>query len=91
MLGRREALEAVNGFDEGFFLYCEDMDLCARLVAAGHRIRYEPGATVRHRGGHSAPRSSLLAVLALSRVRYAAATPGRSWPPPSAPVWPGTP
>ena len=71
MLGRREALEAVGGFDEGFFLYCEDMDLCARLLTAGGRVRYEPGATVHHVGGHSAPRSSLLAILARSRVRFA--------------------
>lgn len=71
MLVRRTALEGVGGFDEGFFLYCEDMDLCARLRAAGGRIRYEPAAIVRHRGGHSAPRSTLLPVLARSRVRYA--------------------
>jgi len=71
MLGRRPALEAVGGFDEGFFLYCEDMDLCARLVAAGHRVRYEPSATVNHVGGHSAPRSALLAILADSRIRFA--------------------
>jgi N-acetylglucosaminyl-diphospho-decaprenol L-rhamnosyltransferase len=77
MLARRTALEAIGGFDEEFFLYCEDMDLCARLTAAGHRIRYEPGATVRHVGGHSAPRSSLLPVLVRSRVRYARKHGGR--------------
>jgi GT2 family glycosyltransferase len=71
MLGRREALEQVGGFDERFFLYCEDMDLCAELVKAGHRVRYEPGAVVHHIGGHSAPRSGLLAVMADSRIRFA--------------------
>ena len=71
MLARREAVDSIGGFDEGFFLYCEDMDLCARLREAGWRIRYEPGAVVHHVGGHSAPRSSLLAVLARSRIRYA--------------------
>jgi N-acetylglucosaminyl-diphospho-decaprenol L-rhamnosyltransferase len=71
MLGRRDALEAIGGFDESFFLYCEDMDLCAEHVKHGHRIRYEPGATVHHVGGHSAPRSSLLPVLATSRVLFA--------------------
>ena len=35
MLARREALEAIGGFDEGYFLYCEDMDLCARLCGRG--------------------------------------------------------
>jgi GT2 family glycosyltransferase len=71
MLGRRAALEPIGGFDEGFFLYCEDMDLCARLRAAGHEIRYEPGVEVHHEGGRSAPRASLYAVLARSRTRYA--------------------
>jgi N-acetylglucosaminyl-diphospho-decaprenol L-rhamnosyltransferase len=71
MLARREALEPIGGFDEGFFLYCEDMDLCARLRDEGWRVRYEPGAVVHHVGGHSAPRSSLLPVLARSRIRYA--------------------
>lgn len=78
MLARRRALEAIDGFDTGFFLYCEDMDLCARLWADGHRVRYEPGATVHHAGGHSAPRSSLLAVLVRSRVRFARKHGGRS-------------
>jgi GT2 family glycosyltransferase len=71
MLVRRDLLEQVGGFDEGFFLYGEDMDLCARLRAAGGQIRYEPGATVRHEEGQSAPRTSLFPVLVLSRARYA--------------------
>lgn len=77
MLARRDVVEGLGGFDEGFFLYCEDMDLCARVRAAGHRIRYEPGATVRHEGGHSAPRTSLYAILARSRMRFATLHAGR--------------
>ena len=72
-----DALERLGGFDEGFFLYCEDMDLCARVRAAGHRVRFEPGATARHEGGHSAPRTSLYAVLARSRMRFARIHAGR--------------
>jgi N-acetylglucosaminyl-diphospho-decaprenol L-rhamnosyltransferase len=71
MLARRSVLEAVGGFDAGFFLYCEDTDLCARIRAAGHRIRYEPSAGAHHVGGHSAPRAGLFPVLAESRLRYA--------------------
>lgn len=77
MLVRRSAFEAVGGFDDGFFLYCEDQDLCRRLRAAGGRVRYEPSAVVPHRGGHSAPRTSLYAVLAQSRIRFARKHNGR--------------
>ena len=44
MLVRRSAYEAIGGFDERFFLYCEDTDLCRRLWQAGHAVRFEPGA-----------------------------------------------
>ena len=71
LLVKRAALERLGGFDEGFFLYCEDLDLCRRLRGAGYELRYEPQAVVVHEGGASAPRSSLLPVLATSRVRYA--------------------
>lgn len=71
MLVRRSVLERVDGFDERFFLYCEDKDLCRRIREAGHEVRYEPTATARHHGGASAPRAGLLPVLARSRVAYA--------------------
>ena len=54
-----------------FFMYCEDIDLCARLAAAGWELRYEPAASVHHEGGVSHPRSGLLAVHARARVRLA--------------------
>jgi GT2 family glycosyltransferase len=53
LLARREALEAVGGFDEGFFLYEEDADLCRRLRSAGWRVLFTPAATVHHRLGKS--------------------------------------
>jgi GT2 family glycosyltransferase len=71
MLVRRSVLEEVGGFDERFFLYCEDKDLCLRIREAGYEIRFEPGAVARHSGGASAPRAGLLPVLARSRVAYA--------------------
>lgn len=68
---RRTALEQIGGFDEGYFLYCEDTDICVRLRAAGHGVRYEPSAVARHQEGSSAPRSELAAIHAESRARYA--------------------
>lgn len=49
MLVRPEALKAAGGaFDERFFLYGEDLDLCRRIRNAGFRIRYEPAAWATH-------------------------------------------
>jgi GT2 family glycosyltransferase len=56
MLTRRTALEATGGFDTGFFMYFEDMDLCRRMRDGGWRIRYVPEATIIHHGGKSASR-----------------------------------
>jgi N-acetylglucosaminyl-diphospho-decaprenol L-rhamnosyltransferase len=71
MMLRRRDLEQLGGFDESFFLYCEDTDLCRRVRNIGLEVRYEPRAVVVHVGGASAPRASLLPTLAVSRVRYA--------------------
>jgi N-acetylglucosaminyl-diphospho-decaprenol L-rhamnosyltransferase len=72
ILLRRKALDELDGLDEGFFMYGEDIDLCRRLRAAGYELLYEPAALVHHEGGASAPRAQLLPVLAASRIRYAA-------------------
>jgi hypothetical protein len=71
VLLRRAALDELEGLDEGFFLYGEDIDLCKRLWDAGHPVVFEPAAEARHVGGASAPRAALLATLARSRIRYA--------------------
>ncbi|TAK43816.1 MAG: glycosyltransferase family 2 protein [Betaproteobacteria bacterium] len=48
MLFRSERFRAVGGFDERYFLYYEDVDLCRRLQAAGHDIVFQPRAEVIH-------------------------------------------
>ncbi|GFN23664.1 hypothetical protein TAMC210_19810 [Thermanaeromonas sp. C210] len=51
---RREAFEAVGGFDEDFFFYGEDVDFCMRLRKAGWKVVFLPEAKVIHvRGGSS--------------------------------------
>jgi N-acetylglucosaminyl-diphospho-decaprenol L-rhamnosyltransferase len=78
MLVRRRAFEEVGGLDEEFFLYCEDTDLCSRLTSAGHRIRFEPRATVHHVGGASSSAGETQALAARSRVLYARKHLGRA-------------
>ena len=48
LLLRREALDEVGGFDEGFFIYSEETDLQLRLRRAGWEVQYFPAVTVVH-------------------------------------------
>ncbi len=53
---RREVLDQLDGFDEGFFpAWFEDVDLARRLADGGHHLIYEPGAQFRHAGGATVP------------------------------------
>jgi GT2 family glycosyltransferase len=45
---RREAVEAAGGFDEDYFMYCEDADLCLRMVLVGYKGLYVPEARAYH-------------------------------------------
>jgi len=51
---RRAALRSVAGFDEGYFFYEEDEDLCWRLRSRGYRLGVCAGVHVEHEGGASA-------------------------------------
>ncbi|HEX9343537.1 MAG TPA: glycosyltransferase family 2 protein, partial [Actinomycetota bacterium] len=53
MLVRRSAFAAAGGFDESYFMYFEDMDLCLRLARGGWRVVFEPRAAVHHTVGGS--------------------------------------
>ncbi|MBM3296058.1 MAG: glycosyltransferase, partial [Candidatus Aminicenantes bacterium] len=59
LMTRRRALERSGGFDEDFFLYFEDIDLCRRIRKAGFRAVFFPGARVFHAGGASASAAPL--------------------------------
>ena len=50
---RREAFQELGGFDEGFFLHVEDVDLCWRVRQAGGEVLFSPKAEVIHIGGTS--------------------------------------
>lgn len=53
LLIRKEIFEKVGGFDERFFMYYEDLDLCRRLRKLGYDIVYFPKATIFHKVGGS--------------------------------------
>lgn len=54
---RRGALDVVGGWDERYFMYMEDLDLCWRLRHAGFDIAYEPAGAVTHVQGASTSRT----------------------------------
>jgi GT2 family glycosyltransferase len=56
MLLRRSAVERVGAFDEAFFLYAEETDLCFRMRRAGLRVVFLPAATATHLNGGSGAR-----------------------------------
>jgi GT2 family glycosyltransferase len=53
MFARTDALREIGGFDERFFMYGEDIDLCLRMRASGWRVRFWSGVTITHLGGRS--------------------------------------
>ena len=70
MLAQREALRSVNGFDERYFLYWEDADLCRRLRELDCQVRYVPRATAIHRVGHSSRSVRASAIRAFHESAY---------------------
>lgn len=68
-LYRRAMLDQTGGFDERFFLYCEDTDLGLRARWAGWKCLYVPEAVVEHHYSHSAGRASPLKAYYVERNR----------------------
>lgn len=72
MLVRRAAFDEVGGFDERYFLYAEEVDLCYGLRAHRWEVWYQPAAQVVHRGGASSAERGREREAALyrSRIRF---------------------
>ena len=68
-LYRRSMLEDIGGFDDDFFLYCEDTDLGLRARWAGWKCLYVPQAVVEHHYSHSAGRASPVKAYYVERNR----------------------
>ena len=58
MMMKREVYEKVGGFDEQFFMYGEDLDLCYRIQKAGYKVFYYHETQIIHYKGESTKRSS---------------------------------
>ncbi|MFI5212169.1 MAG: glycosyltransferase family 2 protein, partial [Ignavibacteria bacterium] len=59
MLIKRSVYEEVKGFDEDYFMYGEDLDLCFRIKKAGYKVYYYPGTSIIHYKGESTKKSSI--------------------------------
>ena len=72
LLARRTALDQVGGFDEGYFMYSEELDWCRRASDAGWQILYYPAAKVIHHEGKSSEQAVAARHIRFhtSRVRY---------------------
>jgi N-acetylglucosaminyl-diphospho-decaprenol L-rhamnosyltransferase len=79
MLARREAIDQAGGFDVGYFMYSEELDLCRRVKAAGWRVVYYPLARVIHHEGKSSEQAVPARHINFqrSKIRYAAQYHGR--------------
>jgi GT2 family glycosyltransferase len=65
---RRADYEAIGGFDERFFLYGEDVDLCLRLRERGKRVLYDPAVVAIHHGSGSGSRLAQAELVTQGRV-----------------------
>jgi len=59
MLIRKDIYDQVKGFDEDYFMYGEDLDLCFRIKKAGYKIFYYPETSIIHYKGESTKKSSV--------------------------------
>ncbi len=50
---RKDVFQGIGGFDERFFLYFEDVDLCVRVKEIEYEVRLDPQMNLRHYGGKS--------------------------------------
>ncbi len=70
MMLRREVLEHTGGFDERFFMYCEDIDLCHRINEAGFNIWYVPTTQIIHYKGESTKKNNVDYVVTFNKALY---------------------
>lgn len=71
LMARADVFREVSGFDDGFFLYWEDVDLCHRVRSAGYEVYIDSDARIRHiRGGSGLSLPKKTALYDQSANRY---------------------
>ena len=71
MLIKAEAFREIGGFDEDYWMYWEDADLCRRLTQDGWKVEYEPEAVVHHATGASGTSERTIRAFHESAARFA--------------------
>ncbi|MDI6403006.1 glycosyltransferase, partial [Balneolaceae bacterium ANBcel3] len=70
MFCRADVLKKIKGFDERFFMYGEDIDLCYRITKEGWNIDYVPSTSIIHYKGESTKKENLDYVLTFNKAMY---------------------
>ena len=70
MFFRTSALKQAEGFDEQFFMYGEDIDLCYRIRQMGWQIDYQPSTSIIHYKGESTKKENLDYVIVFNKAIY---------------------
>jgi len=70
MMIRKNVLDEIGYFDEQFFMYCEDIDLCYRIHKADHKIYYVPTTQIIHYKGESTKKDRLDYVITFNKALY---------------------
>ena len=71
MLVRREAIESAGYFDERYFMYSDETDLCQRIRTAGWEVRHLPQMTILHHDGKAGVNPKIDSLAAYTRMMYA--------------------
>jgi len=70
MMVKKYVLDKVGYFDERFFMYCEDIDLCHRINEAGFNIYYVPTTQIIHYKGESTKKNNVDYVVTFNKALY---------------------
>lgn len=70
MMIKKDVLDKIGYFDEQFFMYCEDIDLCHRINLAGFKIYYVPTTQIIHYKGESTKKNNIDYVITFNKALY---------------------